>query len=63
MQSVSIFFNQDMFIVNIRHTGAYYPFGGTPSLEPRHETHTPLLPASQPPIGPLEVISGPRQNY
>jgi hypothetical protein len=65
MQSVSIFWDQDTVI---RQAGAYYPFAGTPSLEPKHETythtdtHTQFLPASQPPIGPLEVISGSRQT-
>ncbi len=44
--------------VYIRQARAYYPFAGTPSLEPKHETytHTQILTAIQPPLGLLEVI-------
>jgi hypothetical protein len=43
-----MFLDQDMFILNIRQAGAYYPFAGTPSLEPKHETYTHIAPATQP---------------
>jgi hypothetical protein len=41
----------------------YYPFAGTPSLEPKYETytHTQILTTMQPPTGPVEVISGSRE--
>jgi hypothetical protein len=58
------FFLSEYFFVCIRQAGDYYPFAGTPSLESKHETytHTEILTAIQPPIGPLEVISGSKQT-
>jgi hypothetical protein len=49
-------------LVHIRRSWAYYLFAWTPSLEPTMKhTHTQAQQASQPAIGPLEVISGSRQ--
>jgi hypothetical protein len=48
MQSVSIFLDQDMFLVNIRQAVVYYSFTGIPRLEPKHETDTHTLRSCQP---------------
>jgi hypothetical protein len=37
---VSPFFWTRIFLVYSRQAGDYYPFAGTPSLEPKHETYT-----------------------
>ncbi len=62
---MSWFFGPGTFFVYVRQAVEHYPYAGTPSLEPKHETytHTQILTAIQPPIGPVEVISGSSQTW
>ncbi len=52
-QSKCLHFLPGYFFVYLRQAEAYYPFAGTPSLEPKHETHThtQILTAFQTSIG------------
>jgi hypothetical protein len=61
-QSVFIFLDQDIVFVYSRQAGDYYPLQGLQVWNPnmKHIQEILILTTIQPPVGPLEVISGSR---